>query len=29
VRQNIVPFAQFIARLVDAGLKRKPAPEVP
>jgi len=29
VRQNIDPFTRFIARLVDAGLKGKPAPEVP
>ena len=29
VRQNIKPFTQFIARLVEAGLKGKPAPEIP
>jgi hypothetical protein len=29
VRQNIGPFTRFIARLVDAGLKGKPAAEVP
>jgi len=29
VRQNIDPFTRFIARLVDAGLKGKPAPEIP
>ncbi len=29
VRQNITPFTRFIAHLVDAGLKGKPAPEVP
>jgi Fic/DOC family len=29
VRQNIAPFTRFIAHLVEAGLKGKPAPEVP
>jgi len=29
VNQNIVPFAKFLARLVDAGLKGKAAPELP
>ncbi len=29
VGQNIAPFADFLARLVDAGLKGKPAPELP
>ncbi|TCS59857.1 Fic family protein [Varunaivibrio sulfuroxidans] len=29
VRQNIVPFAEFLARLVDSNLKGKPAPKVP
>jgi hypothetical protein len=29
VRQNIAPFTRFIAHLVEAGLKSKPAPEVP
>jgi Fic family protein len=29
VNQNIVPFANFLARLVDDGLKGKSAPEIP
>ena len=29
VRQNIAPFTRLIARLVDAGLKGNPAPEIP
>lgn len=29
VHQNIAPFADFLARLVDGGLKGKPAPELP
>jgi hypothetical protein len=29
VRQNIAPFTRLITRLVDAGLKGNPAPEVP
>jgi Fic family protein len=29
VRQNIAPLTRFIAHLVEAGLKGKPAPEVP
>jgi fido (protein-threonine AMPylation protein) len=29
VQQDIVPFTNFLARLVDAGLKGKPAPELP
>lgn len=29
VRLNIIPFTQFVARLVDAGLKGEPVPEVP
>jgi hypothetical protein len=29
VRQNIAPFTRFIAHLVEAGLKGKPAPQVP
>ena len=29
VDQNIVPFTDFLARLVNAGLKGKPAPELP
>lgn len=29
VNQNIVPFADFLARLVDAGLKGKAAPKIP
>jgi len=29
VGQNIVPFAEFLARLVDDGMKGKSAPAVP
>jgi len=29
VGQNIVPFAEFLARLVDDGMKGKSAPPVP
>jgi hypothetical protein len=29
VQQDIVPFAEFIVHLVEAGLKGKPAPKVP
>ena len=29
VGQNVVPFADFLARLVDAGLKGESAPELP
>jgi Fic family protein len=29
VRQNIAPFTRLLTRLVDAGLKGNPAPEVP
>ncbi len=29
VQQDIVPFTNFLARLVDGGLKGKPAPEIP
>jgi hypothetical protein len=29
VRQNIGPFADFLARLVEAGLKGETAPPVP
>jgi Fic family protein len=29
VGQNIVPFAEFLARLVDGGLKGKSVPEIP
>jgi hypothetical protein len=29
VQQDIVPLTNFLARLVDAGLKGKPAPELP
>ncbi len=29
VRQDIVPFTNFLAGLVDAGMKGKAAPELP
>jgi fido (protein-threonine AMPylation protein) len=29
VRQNIKPFTDFLAHLVDAGIQGKPAPEIP
>jgi Fic family protein len=29
VRQNIVPFTEFLAKLVDDGMKGKSAPSVP
>jgi hypothetical protein len=29
VRQNIEPFTDFLARLVEAGIQGKPSPEIP
>jgi len=29
VRQNIVPFADFLAQLVDEGIRGKPVAKVP